>query len=176
MASRDLVRWGGLAAIAGGAAWAVDNRLVAALGPQAAPSAVLLVAAEVLLAAGLLGLHALQRGGYGRLGTVGLYVAVAAFLAQALGVTAYVLGSNSLNWLAFPAGYLAMLAGLVLYGVATLRAGVLPRWCGAGLVVLPVTTVLGGYGGILFGLFWLALGYALWSRRGAPAHRPSRVG
>ncbi len=35
---------------------------------------------------------------------------------------------------------------------------------------------LGNYGGtILYGLLWLALGYALWSRRGMAAEQPSRV-
>ena len=58
-----------------------------------------------------------------------------------------------------------------------MQAKVLPRWCGVMLIVAPLLTVLlGDYGGILFGLFWPALGYVLWSWRETPARRPSRAG
>ena len=65
-------------------------------------------------------------------------------------------------------------------GAATLRAGVLARWCGALLIVavlgIPIYFALGNYGGaILYGLLWLALGYVLWSRREAATEQPSRV-
>jgi hypothetical protein len=50
-------------------------------------------------------------------------------------------------------------------GIATLRAGVLPRWCGFGLVALVIFLALGAYGGfVVAGLIWLALGYALGSK------------
>ena len=76
-------------------------------------------------------------------------------------------------------GFLSTL-GLVLLGAATLRAGVLARWCGALLIVavlgIPIYFALGNYGGaILYGLLWLALGYVLWSRREAATEQPSRV-
>jgi hypothetical protein len=69
---------------------------------------------------------------------------------------------------------------LVLLGVATLRARVLPRWCGILLIVavlgIPVYFALGNYGGAtLYGLVWLGLGYALWLERGMSAEQPSRV-
>ena len=68
------------------------------------------------------------------------------------------------------------MVGLILYGAATLQAKVLPRWCGiAIIVVLPVTILLGDYGGMFFGLVWLALGYMLWSHRGAPSEQRSRA-
>jgi hypothetical protein len=67
--------------------------------------------------------------------------------------------------------------GWPVFGVATLRAGLLPRW-GAVLVTigLPLSTmqnflikVPGPIGGVLlgFGLVWL--GYALWSDKPAQA-------
>ncbi len=38
-----------------------------------------------------------------------------------------------------------MLAGFLFLGIATLRAGVLPRWCGVALIVaLPLVAVAGG--------------------------------
>ena len=99
-----------------------------------------------------------------------------ASLAQVLGIVVFLSGSEALNWLVFPVGFLAVPVGLILYGAATLQARVLPRWCGLGLIIIPPTSiVLGDYGGILFGLLWVALGYMLWSRRVASAEQPSRV-
>jgi hypothetical protein len=69
-----------------------------------------------------------------------------------------------------------MLAGFVLYGVATVQARVLPRWYGLALIAaLPVTLTLATYGTTLFGLILLVLGYALWSRGSATTGQPLRV-
>ena len=76
---------------------------------------------------------------------------------------------------------MAVVVGLALYGAATLRARVLARWCGWALIVVPpIASFLSSkvfYGSIaLFGVLWVALGYVLWSRRGAPSRqRPSHV-
>ncbi len=175
MSSSDLIRWGGLAAMLGGVAWAVDSLLVLAI-PEAGWTNVVFVIAVLLVLAGLVGLHALQREDYGRVGRGGFWTVTVASLAQVLGLVVFLSGSDALNWLVFPVGTLAVLVGFVLYGAATLQARVLPRWCGVGLIVGPaLTVVLGDYGGILFGLFWLALGYVLWSRTETPARQPSRV-
>jgi hypothetical protein len=61
--------------------------------------------------------------------------------------------SGTLGWLfsdpgfGFQAGILLTNLGLLLMGIATLRAGVLPRWCGFGLIALVVFLALGTYGG-----------------------------
>jgi hypothetical protein len=69
-----------------------------------------------------------------------------------------------------------MLLGLVLYGVATLRARVLPRWYGLALILsMPVSLPLPVYGTALFGLILVVLGYGLWLHRGAATRQPSRV-
>jgi hypothetical protein len=79
-------------------------------------------------------------------------------------------GSSALVWLVSPIGLSVKLVGFVLYGVATLRARVLPRWYGVALIVLvPVSVVLLAYGNIWTGLVLLVLGYALWLRMGASA-------
>jgi hypothetical protein len=61
---------------------------------------------------------------------------------------------------------------------------VLPRWCGALLVAFPVVFLLvfslvdySGAARALFGPYWLALGYALWSHQGDPIQpaQPARV-
>jgi hypothetical protein len=63
----------------------------------------------------------------------------------------------------FMVGVLLTSLGLVLMGIATLRAGVLLRWCGFALIDLVVFWALGAYGGfVVVGLIWPALGYALW--------------
>ncbi len=70
-----------------------------------------------------------------------------------------------------------MLGGL-LFGIATFRAGILPRWAG---VLLALGTVLAPVAGLLpyasqpkiavpVGLALAWLGYALWSERRAPEH------
>ena len=73
------------------------------------------------------------------------------------------------------------MVGLVLYGGATWQAGVLARWCGLGLIVVPPVAFYMNskvfYGSLaLFGVLWVALGYVLWSQRGMPTEQqPSRV-
>jgi hypothetical protein len=54
----------------------------------------------------------------------------------------------------------------VLLGAATLRLEALPRWCGMALIVcLPLAITLGDYGGgMVLGLLWLMVGYALLSQ------------
>lgn len=97
-------------------------------------------------------------------------------MAQILGLVVLLLGSAALEWL-IPIGSLAVLVGFVLYGVDTLQARVLPRWCGVGLIIdLPVTIALGEiWGFVVFGLLWLALGYVLWSQREAVVRQSAHV-
>ncbi len=130
---------------------------------------------------GLVGLHVIQARSLGRLGTVGFFLA---FTGTALivisTVTTLLLGREVLGIL-FVVGMIGALVGLGMLGIATLSARVLPQWCGALLLVsvfgFPVYFVFDVYGGgIVFGLIWLALGYALLSNRGqAVGEQPSRV-
>lgn len=39
----------------------------------------------------------------------------------------------------FPIGFLVLVLGLILCGVSTLQAGVLPRWCGVGFIIVGPT-------------------------------------
>ncbi len=142
---------------------------------------VLFVVAMLLTATGLVGLHALQRGRYERLGLAGLCIALAAIAAHVLAAVLYLAGNPAFQWLSSPVGAVGMLVGFVLYGIATLRAGVLPRWYGLTLTVsMPVSLGLGHllaayWSSLLFGLFFLVLGYALWSRRSTAAEGAPRV-
>jgi hypothetical protein len=178
MRSSGLVRWGAISLMLGGAVWTVLG-LSALFGYlQAIPGredVVLFAVALLLTAVGLVGLHALQGGSYGLLGRVGLYVALVAMAARLSGAVVYLAGSTALEWISWP-GTLGMLVGFVLYGLATLRAGVLPRWYGLALIFsMPVSLPLAVYGTTLFGLILVVLGYVLWSRKGTAIGQPSRV-
>jgi hypothetical protein len=162
--SSKWIRRSGLAAMIGGVAFAIDGVLV--LTVDAAWTNVVYLCAALLMLVGLAGLHALQRRGYGLLGRVGFWTAAVASVGQVLGLLVYLTGSDVLNWLIFPVGFLVVPVGLVLYGIATLRAKMLPRLYGLGLIfVPPIAVVLGDYGGVLFGLLWVVLGYALLVRK-----------
>ena len=137
--------------------------------------------AVLLTAAGLLGFHALQKENYGRIGQGGLYTAIAGALVQALAVVVSLLSGGGylegpLAGALFPIGFLVLMVGLILYGAATLQARVLPRWCGIGFIIFPLTAfVPWEHAVIISGLVLLALGYVLWSRRGTATEQPSRV-
>lgn len=169
MSSSNLVRWGALAAMVGGVVFLADTVFTFTFADpeQDRWLDIFFVVGILLVVGGLVGFHALQRESYGRIGLVGFYAVVAASLVQALGLIGFLAGSMAFEWL-IPIGGLGSLIGFVLYGVATLQAGVLPRWCGVALIIaLPASIPLGEYASLMFGLIWLALGYALWSQRGS---------
>src|SRR5215204_3268042 len=180
MASSDLVRWGGLAAMGAGVLFIVYSLLGVAVGKgdEPGPLDFLALVGYGLLVVGLLGFHALQGRNYGRIGRAGLYTTVGAIVVwEFLILTSLLGGDVGLDGLV-PVGVLGTLVGLVLYGAATLQARVLPRWCGILFIILMPGTILfgvlipGDYSIIWSGLVWVALGYALWSHsRGAAAER-----
>jgi hypothetical protein len=136
---------------------------------------VMFVVAMLLMLAGMMGFHALQQGNYGRLGWVGFYAVVVGVLALVLGLVLLLSGSTALLWL-LPVATLVVLVGFALYGVATLQARVVPRWCGVALIVaFPAAIALGTYAYFWLGLVWLALGYVLWRQSSTTTERSSRV-
>jgi hypothetical protein len=136
---------------------------------------VMFVVAMLLVLVAMVGFHALQQGHYGHLGWAGFYTLVVGILAQVLGLVLLLLGSTALLWL-LPVATLAVLVGFALYGVATLRARVLPRWCGVALIVaFPAAIALGAYSYVWLGFIWVTLGYVLWRHRGTTTEPPSRV-
>ena len=158
--SSGVIRWGAIGFMLSGVAYIVQS-----LTEPSRVSTVAFIAALILMSVGLIGLHALQGGSYGRLGRVGLYTAIisnALLIAGTVVFWPFLLGSLG-NWI-----------GLVLYGAATIRAGLLPRWYGWVLIgLMPSVTITSSF--LLFGLLLLVLGYTLWLRREAPAAQPSRV-
>jgi hypothetical protein len=172
------VRWGAIGLMLSGMTWIGLGLSVAVGYLQAIPGredVVLFVIALMLLAVGLAGLHTLHKDSYGLIGRVGFYLTLAAVAARILGAMVFLAGRLALEWVSLP-GTLGMLAGLVIYGFATLRAKVLPRWYGLVLIIsMPVSLPLAVYGTALFGLILAMLGYALWLRRDNTTAQPSRV-
>ena len=168
------IRWGGVAAMLGGAFWVGKGGLIMMGGPD--PD--LLIPGELSLALGLLGLYVGLggRGGWpGRLGGLLAYTAVA---LSAVNAPYSVFFAEDGPRTPFPfnvtylAASLALFVGLISLGIAALRADVLPRrWRALPLVLglvalLPVWALAFVHLGlpiVLLGLGWMLLGYALWS-------------
>ena len=175
MSSLNLVRLGAVGALLAGVAWMalglVDMATFGGWGSEVLSSAfleaMLYSVALVGTLGGVVGLHARQTPSYGRFGTAGF---LATFTGTAILLVGLVLSFlvGGLFGAAFldpvlGAGLWCALLGFVLLGAATLRLEALPRWCGVALIVcLPLAITLGDYGGgIVLGLLWLAVGYAL---------------
>jgi hypothetical protein len=178
MERNSLIRLGGLAAAVGGVAYTALGLLVPFLEPMF----------FVLLALGAMvaipALHALQRERYGVPGTLAsltVLIGVVLMLGSNLGLT------EGLPWplpeRIFMVGVLVAALGMVALGIATIAARVLPWWCGVALMV-------GGLGfvgpmlalswagfsiGLLAGVAWAVVGYALLRARARLPEQPSRV-
>ena len=199
--SPNLVRWSGLAAMLGGVLWAADwvlftighgpttineNQEVLSLGPDAWLQ--LLVVPLVLVAVGLVALHSLQRSHTGWLGRSG-------YIVSLVGLALWVVGNLTESP---PLPIIILAIGMVLFGVATLRAKVLPRWSRSIPLVLGVLLIPGffltfpgfildfppfnwviafGLSGyftfIAQGLGWVLLGYVLWSQKAKAEQSPA---
>lgn len=162
----NAVRWEAFGAVLAGVAWLASF----AVGPKILGSPSYVVEGTFTVAllgtlVGLVALHTRQSRSYGALGLGGFLAAAAGTALVLLNVLLISLGRRNLLDLLLGLGFLGMLVGFVVLGVATIRGKVLPGWCGVALIVaLPVAAALGDYGGgIVLGLLWLALGYALWS-------------
>ena len=196
MYSSELIRWGALGALLAAIAWTVSGIVAFVLveppasnmGPQGSLSWYLIESSDAIAEVGMMGavvgLHARQTPSYGRLGIVGSTVAFVGAGLAALSTVLWLLSGygDGIVGLLFSLGGLGALVGFPILGVATLRAGVLPRWCGlllvGWLVYFPLIFFLLDFYGearILFGLVFLALGYVLWTRRATSAEQPSRV-
>ena len=183
MSSVNLVRLGTFGALLAGVAWmvlgivdiaTVGGRGSAILSSAFVDEAVFMVALASTLG-GMVGLHYRQTPSYGRLGTAG-------FLAALTGVALLLVGHPLTLLLGgvfgrafldpvLAAGLWLVFVGFVLSGAATLRLKALPRWCGVPLIIcLPLAVILGDYGGgIVLGVTWLAVGYALASHHDVSA-------
>ena len=189
--SSNVVRWGGLAGVVAALMWVLTAILIILLAtPQRVSfnsfsdyllQIVLLVAYAGTLVA-VLGLHTLHSGSerYGRLGAAG---SLLTFFGYAIVLVVIMIsiseGGASLLTVRLAAAT-AVLIGSILLGAMVVRARIIPWWCGVLLIVaFPLgdvsNAVLEGSEGILLGILWGLVGYALLSRSGTVAEQPSRV-
>jgi hypothetical protein len=191
MPTSRLVQWGAIGSMIAGVAWAVSDLLALVFAPGAdealgSPPFYLIESADAIAEAGMLaaliGLRVVQARSLGRLGRVGFVVA---FIGTALVLVSTLLvlifldrAGETVLTLLFISGWIGSLVGFVLFGTATYTTRVLPRWAGLLLVAYPLIIIVGfPVEGplILVGLLWLALAYALWTRRGMSAEQVPRV-
>lgn len=129
----------------------------------------------------VVGLHVLQRGSYGWMGTAGLAMAFVGHLLFLWVVVEQIVAGSSVGPGAQQIGSWAILIGFMFLGLATLFAGVLPRWCGVVLIVGGVLAYLSHFLvwwpllGIVLGVVWASVGYTLLSSGDVSARRPARV-
>lgn len=186
--SSNFIRWSGIAALLGGL-FLVAKGVVIILS-DADPSFV--PPATFLFALGMVGLHARLEGRGGVLGRIGVVLAWVAVAASVVNLVGLVLpiptpgdpDSPALLEITYMVAFLGILVGLLLLGIAALRAEVLPpRWNAVPLAVgiswFPLQgigfVISDGVGLILGGLAWILLGYVLWSEKSEPARQPQRV-
>lgn len=207
MNATTLIRWSGLLTILGGALVAVSRGILHPPGFEAEhvtnspweAAHILLILGMTCLVFGLFGLYARQFERAGALALVGLVTAVAGSILVAglmyfEAFVAPVLAKEAPDLLdtggpIFGAGpsraavlgtFLLHLAGYVLFGIATLRTGVLSRW-GALLLVagaIPasivapfIPRVVNNFGALLMGAGLVWLGFDVWVRPGELAVR-----
>jgi hypothetical protein len=193
MASSNLIRWGGPAAVLAGALFIVEAVVVPFIGDSHWGFHALDAPPHALLAVGVAGLYLWQtrQGHFGWLGTVGFILVVTACVVITLGGLAIVLVDGVLK---APVGALdaihpvelLLLIGAVLFSMATIRANLLS----GGGALLTIVGALGFFGiafagvgpewlisvaVVILGAGWAWLGYALWSESGEPAQQPQRV-
>ena len=183
ISSLDLVRLGALGAIIAGAAWIASSLLTAAIASGRSPEVfgfafldkTMYLVAMAGTMVGMVGLHSRQAPSYGRLGTAGFLATFTGTALLLIGlVLSFTMGSVFAPTLLDPIlglGLWDALMGYIVLGAATLRLGVLPRWCGVLLIIcLPLAIALGDYGGgAVLGLLWLAVAYALLAQRDVSA-------
>ena len=178
----------------------VGEDLAAVNSPNWVLAHLLYWASVILLLFGLMGLSARQAEKAGRLGLVGFVLAfigtaiVGVFLFNAA-TTMHLVAATAPDMFAqltappafaLPLFGLTFGLGFILFGVATMRAGVLPRWAGLLLLIGIVLSMAEGSpvdrtllhvivttGHVVLGLSLVWMGYALWSEKRELAKTPA---
>jgi hypothetical protein len=200
MSSSNLIRWSGLSALVGGALIVVSDVLNAVLFPGETGNQVMLTStwfsvqilglvALALITLGLVGLYACQAQLAGTLGLIAFGIAFAGMLMvfglfwgePFLGPLVAEQAPGLLS--AEPSGALAVgsilsivlfALGWLLFGLASVRAGVLPRIAAILLIVgallsFILTSLNLPLWSVVFGAALVWMGYVLWSGIGEPA-------
>lgn len=171
-AASDVVRTGAVLSMTGGLLWVLSGLLngilVSGILPRIPGMELITEAISVLAITGVLGgvaaLHARQSPSYGWSGRLGFVASMAGSATLLVGLPISSLAPESLDPV-LVASFWGVILGLFLLGAATLRLGFLPQWCGVLLVIFPPLALAAGEygGGVVFGILWITLGYALLS-------------
>jgi hypothetical protein len=86
-----------------------------------------------------------------------------------------VAGGRDASWTIYLLGHLILAIGSVLFGIATVRAGILPRTAAMLFAMLGAAAVVPVAGAMLFAIPFIWLGYALWSGGYATMRQPASV-
>ncbi|MSQ22824.1 MAG: hypothetical protein EXR53_05935 [Dehalococcoidia bacterium] len=188
-----ITRLGGLAATLGGLMFVIKGGGIIITGIQ--PPVVFEIAPP-FFAIGLIGLYAQVKERSKRLSKAGFFLAAVACIAWVAAIPYGLFSENGFSSseefaspqsLLILGGCLTTLCGLVLLGVASLRAGILPpRWRALPLAMGVLALPLMGLGGaleplweryfeipiVVLGFAWIALGYLVWRSVGMKAQRP----
>jgi hypothetical protein len=200
MSTAKLIRWSGLISILAGVLYAlgallhpVGENLAAYSSPKWVPAHQVYWASAMLMLFGLVGLYARQVEKTGLLGLVGF---VLAFIGTILVNSIFFMVSTVIHLVAVQAPalfdqaaapptfgvlilVLGFILGYILFGIATMRAGVLPRWSGLLLIIgsamfmiseaVPLNASLSHLivtiGDVIFGAGFVWMGFALWSEQ-----------
>ena len=194
MSEEKLIRWGGPAAAAGGLAYAAIGLLTVSIyvygvlqGPVFEAHAFIHAFDApmfLLLSVGLTGLYLLQQGRFGKAGKAGFFLAFAGFALAFVGSVAIIVVGLTvsdeatlgvLDALAHPLPMLLYTVGSLLFGIATYRAGLLPRLAAVMVAVGPFSVFVAFGAGLkeweplvpmfMTGLSWAWLGYSSLSAR-----------
>jgi hypothetical protein len=188
MTSSDLARWGGVAAMLGGALLVAKGTLIAVFDTDLG----LVPAATLLFALGMVGLHPRLEGRGGLLGIMGVFfvwIAVGASVVNLAGLALSIPASRDpdapiLLQVTYTVAFLAILIGLLALGIAASGAELLSPTSRAvtlavGVLWLPLQgigfAISYGVGFIVGGLAWALLGLVLWSGSGTPDEQPASV-
>ena len=198
MLSSNLIRRSGLLAVLGGVLWTATWILVhfTADGTrdvfgfsERGWRTLLQNPAMLFFMAGLVGFHARQAEGSGSLGKSGFVICLLGLGTLLLGniiefwVSELFYGSQQPGWATMGVGFLLLPIGLLLFGIATLKARVFSGWRRAvpfGFALILALLILSGValmllsgsrsqegflGAVLLSIAagWAVLGYALWS-------------
>src|SRR5215203_794049 len=173
--SSNVVRWGGVAGVVAAGLGVLSFILIQLTSlPRVFESfsdylieVVLLVGYAGTMGA-IVGLHALQSqsGRYGRLGALGSLLTFIGYAIVFVATTGSILQGGQALLTVRLTGGVAVLLGSVLLGAITLYARVVPWWCGVLLIVaFPLgdfsNAIVRGGEGVLLGLLWGSIAYAL---------------
>ena len=173
--SSNVVRWGGVAGVVAAGMWVLSFILIQLTSRPRVFESFSDYLIEVVLLVGyagtmgaIVGLHALQSqsGRYGRLGTVGSLLTFIGYAIVFVVTTSSILQGGQALLTVRLTGGIAVLVGSILLGAITLYARVVPWWCGVLLIVaFPLgdfsNAIIRGGEGVLLGLLWGSVAYAL---------------